>query len=207
MVSQLFDPLPVDDRGQCRPDLDGPEVLAELAQCRAGHQADHQVCPAGLPQQEKQVAAGSGAGGPEEQQLRAAPEEPAKSRGMVPMFLVEAKQAALWAGQVHHGSPPAHPRIPLTCYAIQEGSLAATRSVEGSMSETLFTVEAVFENGVLRPFQPLPLAPQQRVLIAIEGRPNRAWPADTAAIYQDIAEEDRRLTAVFCRPAAEPSSR
>jgi len=61
------------------------------------------------------------------------------------------------------------------------------------MSETLFTVEAVFENGILRPIQPLPLAPQQRVLVTIQGLPQRAWPADTAAIYQEIADEDRHL--------------
>ena len=75
------------------------------------------------------------------------------------------------------------------------------------MSEIPFTVEAVFESGVLRPVEPLPLAPQQRVLVTIQGLPRRAWPADTAALYQELAEEDRRLLRVFSRPTAEPSPR
>jgi predicted DNA-binding antitoxin AbrB/MazE fold protein len=56
------------------------------------------------------------------------------------------------------------------------------------------TVEATFEDGVLRPTQPLPLAQHQRVTITVQLQaPNRTWPDDVAAIYQELAEEDRRL--------------
>jgi len=62
------------------------------------------------------------------------------------------------------------------------------------MSERLMSVEAVFENGVLRPVQPLPLQPQQHVTITLR-LPGTAvaWPNEVAAIYQEIADEDRRL--------------
>jgi predicted DNA-binding antitoxin AbrB/MazE fold protein len=62
------------------------------------------------------------------------------------------------------------------------------------MNDRSMRVEAVFENGVLRPVQPLPLRPHQRVTIALE-LPETvvAWPDDVAAIYQEIADEDRRL--------------
>ena len=62
------------------------------------------------------------------------------------------------------------------------------------MSGNRLTVEAVFENGVLRPMQVLPLQPQQRVIITLQ-LPDSAviWPDDVAAIYQEMAAEDRRL--------------
>jgi len=64
------------------------------------------------------------------------------------------------------------------------------------MSATPLTVTATFENGVLRPDQPLPLAPRQRVTLVVQ-IPEAAdeWPENVAEIYQEIAEEDRRLAA------------
>jgi predicted DNA-binding antitoxin AbrB/MazE fold protein len=56
------------------------------------------------------------------------------------------------------------------------------------------TVEAIFENGLLRPVQALPLAEGQRVRLSVRpAAPIREWPEDTEAIYAEIAEEDRRL--------------
>jgi predicted DNA-binding antitoxin AbrB/MazE fold protein len=56
------------------------------------------------------------------------------------------------------------------------------------------TVEAIFENGVLRPMQPLPLRPQQRVTITLQlPTTGITWPDDVAEIYRELAEEDRRL--------------
>jgi predicted DNA-binding antitoxin AbrB/MazE fold protein len=64
------------------------------------------------------------------------------------------------------------------------------------MSMNSLTVEAVFENGVLRPIQPLPLASDQRVTVTVQFQTaDRPWSDDVAAIYQEIAEEDRRLAA------------
>jgi len=64
------------------------------------------------------------------------------------------------------------------------------------MSATALTVTAIFENGVLRPDRPLPLAPRQRVTLVVQ-IPEAAdeWPENVAEIYQEIAEEDRRLAA------------
>jgi predicted DNA-binding antitoxin AbrB/MazE fold protein len=59
-------------------------------------------------------------------------------------------------------------------------------------------VEAIFEDGILRPLQPLPLAAQQRVRLTIQVRTARAWPEDVATIYQEIAEEDLRLAQAMC---------
>jgi predicted DNA-binding antitoxin AbrB/MazE fold protein len=62
------------------------------------------------------------------------------------------------------------------------------------MNDGWMSVEAIFENGVLRPVQPLPLRPHQRVTITLQ-LPNAGitWPDDVAAIYREIADEDRRL--------------
>ena len=61
------------------------------------------------------------------------------------------------------------------------------------MSQAI-TVEAIFEDGVLRPVQPLPLTPRQRVTLTVQvPRDPVTWPEEVAAIYQEIAEEDRRL--------------
>ncbi len=65
------------------------------------------------------------------------------------------------------------------------------------MTHTI-TVEAVFENGVLRPVQPLPLAPLQRVTVIVQMPEDPStWPVDVAAIYQEIAAEDLRLATAF----------
>jgi predicted DNA-binding antitoxin AbrB/MazE fold protein len=62
------------------------------------------------------------------------------------------------------------------------------------MSIQSITVEAVFEDGVLRPLQPLPLAPRQQVTLRLDvPDADSEWPADVAAIYQEIADEDRWL--------------
>jgi predicted DNA-binding antitoxin AbrB/MazE fold protein len=66
------------------------------------------------------------------------------------------------------------------------------------MSSTALTVTATFEDGVLRPDQPLPLAPHQRVTLQVQilgqGEP---WPENVADIYREIADEDRRLAAAM----------
>ena len=66
------------------------------------------------------------------------------------------------------------------------------------MSPIALTVTATFEDGVLRPDQPLPLAPRQRVtlLVQIPGQTD-AWPENVAEIYREIADEDRRLSAAM----------
>lgn len=62
------------------------------------------------------------------------------------------------------------------------------------MLSNTITVEAVFEDGVLRPLEPLSLPARQRVTLIVRVPiPIRAWPDDVAEIYRDIAEEDRRL--------------
>jgi len=64
------------------------------------------------------------------------------------------------------------------------------------MSTTAFTVTATFEDGVLRPDRPLPLAPQQRVTLVVQiAEWAGEWPENVAEIYQEIADEDRRLCA------------
>ncbi len=65
---------------------------------------------------------------------------------------------------------------------------------------TTLTVEAVFEDGVLRPVQPLPFSTNQKVTITVQAlEEERPWPADVAKIYKEIAEEDRRLAASLFR--------
>jgi predicted DNA-binding antitoxin AbrB/MazE fold protein len=61
-----------------------------------------------------------------------------------------------------------------------------------------FTIAATFENGVLHPDQPLPLAPRQRVIVVVQ-IPEAAdpWPENVAEIYREIAEDDRRLSAAM----------
>jgi predicted DNA-binding antitoxin AbrB/MazE fold protein len=66
------------------------------------------------------------------------------------------------------------------------------------MSANSVTVEAIFENGLLRPMQPLPLVAHQKVTITVQFQADEcSWPNDVAAIYQEIAEEDRRLAATM----------
>ena len=57
-----------------------------------------------------------------------------------------------------------------------------------------FTVEAVYENGTLRPVGPLPLSPQQRVTLTVRViDPPPEWPVDVAAIYEELAADDLRM--------------
>ena len=62
------------------------------------------------------------------------------------------------------------------------------------MTPNVITTEAVYENGILRPVQPLPLEPQQRVSLVIHpaGLP-KTWPDNAAEIYQEINEEEVKL--------------
>ncbi len=62
------------------------------------------------------------------------------------------------------------------------------------MSIQTITVEAIFEAGVLRPVQPLPFSEHQHVMLTLQIPPAVIdWPENVAAIYHEIAEEDRRL--------------
>jgi len=64
------------------------------------------------------------------------------------------------------------------------------------MSSQSLTVEAIFEDGIFRPVTPVRLTEHQRVRITVNlVRGPREWPADTAEIYRELAEEDRRLAA------------
>jgi len=62
------------------------------------------------------------------------------------------------------------------------------------MSPANMTITAIFEDGVLRPDQPLPLAPRQQVTLVVQ-LPGQggAWPDNVAEVYREIAAEDRRL--------------
>ena len=66
------------------------------------------------------------------------------------------------------------------------------------MSSTALTVTATFEDGVLRPDEPLPLTPRQRVTLLVQ-IPDQAqvWPENVADMYREIADEDRRLSAAM----------
>ena len=56
------------------------------------------------------------------------------------------------------------------------------------------TVEAVFQNGVLRPSKPLPLKSNQKVTLTVHWpTAENIWPSNTAEIYRELAEEDQRL--------------
>ena len=63
-------------------------------------------------------------------------------------------------------------------------------------SQTVISVEAVYEAGVLRPAEPLPLHPQDRVIIRVEVPGSRVtWPSNVADLYRELETEDRELTA------------
>lgn len=56
------------------------------------------------------------------------------------------------------------------------------------------TIDAVYENGVFRPTQPLSAElPRNVRLIVKSPRVLRQWPTDVAEIYQALADEDRRI--------------
>jgi predicted DNA-binding antitoxin AbrB/MazE fold protein len=62
------------------------------------------------------------------------------------------------------------------------------------MSDEVVTVEAIFEDGVFRPLQAVSLMPHQRVVLTVRVQPDAlAWPADAAALYQAMAEDEHRL--------------
>ncbi len=66
------------------------------------------------------------------------------------------------------------------------------------MSTKTITIEAIFADGVFRPLQPLALAEQQQVTLTVQvPAAVTEWPPDVAAIYRDIAEEDRRLATTM----------
>jgi predicted DNA-binding antitoxin AbrB/MazE fold protein len=44
------------------------------------------------------------------------------------------------------------------------------------------TIEAIYENGVLKPIQPLPLAEQEKVRVTVE--PDMSWAARTAGMMK-----------------------
>jgi predicted DNA-binding antitoxin AbrB/MazE fold protein len=82
-----------------------------------------------------------------------------------------------------------------------------------TMSLTALTVTATFEDGVLRPDEPLPLSPRQRVTLVVQiPEQTDDWPENVADIYREIADEDRRLSAAMFStvhetwPAAETQS-
>jgi predicted DNA-binding antitoxin AbrB/MazE fold protein len=80
--------------------------------------------------------------------------------------------------------------------------LNAVGSIEMSVAE--YTVSATFEDGVFRPDRPLPLAPRQRVTLVVQiSEPPIRWPENVAEIYQEIAEEDRRLAAAMFQTVRE----
>ncbi len=58
----------------------------------------------------------------------------------------------------------------------------------------VITTEAVYEDGVFRPVQPLSLEPHQRVNLVIHpvGTP-KTWPDNVAEIYQEINNEEKNL--------------
>jgi predicted DNA-binding antitoxin AbrB/MazE fold protein len=58
------------------------------------------------------------------------------------------------------------------------------------------TVDAVFENGVFRPSQPVSLSSPQAVTLkiqVIDKKKVTEWPSDVAQIYRELADEDRKL--------------
>ena len=66
------------------------------------------------------------------------------------------------------------------------------------MTATSLTITATFEDGVLHPDRPLPLAARQRVTLIVQvPQPDDEWPDNVAEIYQEVAAEDRRLAAAM----------
>ena len=67
---------------------------------------------------------------------------------------------------------------------------------------TVISVEAVYEDGVLRPLEPLPLHPRDRVVVRVEVPAARAaWPADVAELYRELEADDRELAGRMWRVA------
>lgn len=56
------------------------------------------------------------------------------------------------------------------------------------------TIDAVFENGVFRPTEPLTVSLPQKVRLIVQmPQSSRTWPADVAAIYRALEEEERSV--------------
>ena len=57
------------------------------------------------------------------------------------------------------------------------------------------TIDAVYDNGVLRPIQPLTLKQDEHVTITVHGATVTEWPSDAAEIYKELEVEDRKLAS------------
>ena len=72
------------------------------------------------------------------------------------------------------------------------------------MTPNVITTEAIYENGILRPMQPLPLQPQQRVSLVIHpAGPPKTWPDNVAEIYREIDAEEKQLANSMWRTVEE----
>jgi predicted DNA-binding antitoxin AbrB/MazE fold protein len=61
-------------------------------------------------------------------------------------------------------------------------------------SNTVLTVDAIYDAGVLRPVEALPFRPNERVTVRIDvPTVPREWPDDTDEIYREIAAEESSL--------------
>jgi predicted DNA-binding antitoxin AbrB/MazE fold protein len=60
------------------------------------------------------------------------------------------------------------------------------------VARTVITVDAMFEDGMLRPLESLPFRRNERVTLRIDvPAPEPTWPADTAEIYAELESDDR----------------
>ena len=58
------------------------------------------------------------------------------------------------------------------------------------VATTVITVDAVFEDGLLRPLESLPFGRNERVTLRIDVPAHESvWPADTAEIYAELDRE------------------
>ena len=64
------------------------------------------------------------------------------------------------------------------------------------VARTVITVDAVYEDGILRPLETLPFSRNERLTLRIEvPDADPIWPADTAEIYAELEAEERALAA------------
>ena len=54
----------------------------------------------------------------------------------------------------------------------------------GAANTMPLTIEAIYENGLLRPIQPLPLKEQERVQLTIHAATNHNWVSETAGMIK-----------------------
>jgi predicted DNA-binding antitoxin AbrB/MazE fold protein len=72
------------------------------------------------------------------------------------------------------------------------------------MNTRAITVEAIYDNGVFRPAQPVELTSGQQVTLVVQMLEKEGgWPDDTAEIYREIGEADRKLAENMWRIAGE----